>query len=54
MIDEISAEGQMMRRLHELKLVRDQSPVFLLSWTVMHPINENSPLYGLTTESIER
>jgi inward rectifier potassium channel len=54
MIDEISVEGQMMRRLHELKLVRDQSPVFLLSWTVMHIIDENSPLYGLTTESMER
>jgi inward rectifier potassium channel len=54
MIDEISAEGQMMRRLHELKLVRDQSPVFLLSWTVMHCIDGNSPLYGLTTEIMER
>jgi inward rectifier potassium channel len=54
MIDEISAEGQMMRRLHELKLVRDQSPVFLLSWTVMHCIDGNSPLYGLTTETMER
>ncbi len=54
MIDEISAEGQMMRRLHELKLVRDHSPVFLLSWTVMHTIDENSPLYGLTMETMER
>jgi inward rectifier potassium channel len=54
MIDEISAEGQMMRRLHELKLVRDQSPVFLLSWTVMHSIDGNSPLYGLTIETMER
>jgi len=54
MIDEISAEGHMMRRLHELKLVRDQSPVFLLSWTVMHTIDENSPLSGLTTETMER
>lgn len=54
MIDEISAEGQMMRRLHELKLVRDQSPVFLLSWTVMHTIDRSSPLYGLTLETMER
>lgn len=42
MIDEISVEGQMMRRLHELKLVRDHSPVFLLSWTVMHQIDKSS------------
>jgi inward rectifier potassium channel len=54
MIDEISAEGQMMRRLHELKLVRDHSPVFLLSWTVMHTIDENSPLYRMDKETMER
>ncbi|PZU97110.1 MAG: ATP-sensitive inward rectifier potassium channel 10 [Pseudanabaena sp.] len=54
MIDEITEEGQMMRRLHELKLVRDHSPVFLLSWTVMHNINESSPLYGITLETMER
>lgn len=54
MIDEITPEGHMMRRLHELKLVRDHSPVFLLSWTVMHPIDGSSPLYGLTLETMER
>jgi inward rectifier potassium channel len=54
MIDEVTEEGQMMRRLHELKLVRDHSPVFLLSWTVMHMIDQSSPLYGLTVESMER
>lgn len=54
MIDEIASEGHMMRRLHELKLVRDHSPVFLLSWTVMHTIDESSPLYGLTLETMER
>ncbi len=54
MIDEVTEEGQMMRRLHELKLVRDHSPVFLLSWTVMHTIDQSSPLYGLTVETMER
>jgi inward rectifier potassium channel len=54
MIDEVTEEGQMMRRLHELKLVRDHSPVFLLSWTVMHTIDQSSPLYGLTLETMER
>lgn len=54
MIDEVTEEGQMMRRLHELKLVREHSPVFLLSWTVMHTIDQSSPLYGLTLESMER
>ncbi len=54
MIDEVTEEGQMMRRLHELKLVRDHSPVFLLSWTVMHTIDQSSPLSGLTVETMER
>lgn len=54
MIDEVTEEGQMMRRLHELKLVRDHSPVFLLSWTVMHTIDQSSPLSGLTLETMER
>jgi inward rectifier potassium channel len=54
MIDEVTEEGQMMRRLHELKLVRDHSPVFLLSWTVMHTIDQSSPLYGLTLETMEQ
>ncbi len=54
MIDEVTEEGQMMRRLHKLKLVRDHSPVFLLSWTVMHTIDESTPLYGLSMETMER
>ena len=54
MIDEVSDEGQLMRRLHELKLVRDHSPVFLLSWTVMHTIDESSPLHHITAETMER
>lgn len=54
MVDEVTKEGQRMRRLHELKLVRDHSPVFLLSWTVMHTIDESSPLYGMTIETMER
>ncbi len=50
--DEISAEGDFMRRLHDLKLIRSQTPLFTLSWTAMHQINEHSPLYGATAESL--
>ena len=28
----------------DLKLVRDQNPVFTLTWMIMHPIDEDSPL----------
>ena len=48
-IDERTIEGHRMRRLHPLKLNRDRSPLFLLTWTVMHPIDEHSPLHGHTS-----
>jgi inward rectifier potassium channel len=48
-------EGVKMRRFQELKLLRASNPLFALSWTVMHPIDEASPLYGLgLAEMIER
>ena len=50
--NEVTAEGEYMRRFYDLKLVRSQSRIFALSWTVMHQINENSPLYGETSESL--
>src|SRR5262249_21317830 len=39
-------EGHMMRRFEELPLARSRSPLFALSWTVMHPIVKGSPLKG--------
>jgi inward rectifier potassium channel len=40
-----------MRRFEELKLVRARTPLFGLSWTVMHVIDETSPLYGATEDT---
>jgi inward rectifier potassium channel len=40
-------EGVTMRRFRELALVRPRNPLFALSWTVMHTLDETSPLYGL-------
>jgi inward rectifier potassium channel len=50
--DEITAEGHEMRRFHDLALARSRTPIFSLSWTVMHPIDPTSPLYGATPESL--
>jgi inward rectifier potassium channel len=41
-----STEGIVMRRFDELKLTRARTSLFALSWTIMHPIDEDSPLYG--------
>jgi inward rectifier potassium channel len=42
--DELSPEGHHFRRLHDLELTRSRSPIFRLTWTVMHVIDEDSPL----------
>ncbi|WP_094585171.1 ion channel [Synechococcus sp. BO 8801] len=46
--------GRRMRRLVSLPLVRDQSISFQLMWTVMHRVDQHSPLFGLSREELER
>ena len=53
LVDEVTPEGHTIRRLHDLRLRRDMTPLFAVSWSIYHPIDEESPLYGLTAESIE-
>lgn len=48
--EERTAEGHVMRRIHDVQLVRDVQPLFRLSWTLMHVIDEKSPLWGLDAE----
>jgi inward rectifier potassium channel len=36
------------RRFTELRLVRSNIPILSLSWTLIHPIDEGSPLFGMT------
>jgi inward rectifier potassium channel len=50
--DEVSDEGELSRRFYDLALVRDRSPVFALTFRVMHPIDANSPLHGLNYETL--
>jgi len=47
-------EGYEHWRSRDLELVRPRSQMLTLSWTVMHRIDERSPLFGLTTEDLER
>ncbi len=53
-IAEQSQEGVSMQRIRDLKLVRSKSPIFSLSWTVMHVIDEESPLAQLTMQQLEQ
>jgi inward rectifier potassium channel len=53
LIDEVTAEGDKMRRLVDLPLIRDRTPLFSLSWVAMHPITPDSPLHGLSPDTIQ-
>jgi inward rectifier potassium channel len=50
---ETSPEGFRLRKIYDLQLVRDRHPIFILSWSLMHIINESSPLYGMTPADME-
>jgi inward rectifier potassium channel len=50
---EASPEGFRLRKIYDLKLVRDRHPIFMLSWSLMHVIDESSPLHGETRETLE-
>jgi inward rectifier potassium channel len=47
-----TAEGMKFYRLLDLKLVRERSPAVARSWTILHRIDEASPLFGATPESL--
>jgi len=51
--EEQTAEGHAMRRILDMKLVRDTQPLFRLSWTLMHVIDDDSPLKGLDADSVK-
>lgn len=53
MRDERSAEGISMRRLYDLELHRRRTPIFALTWTVLHVIDEDSPLFGVDPDNLE-
>ena len=47
---DVTKEGVTMYRLQDLVLVRDTTQALQRSWTVMHVIDEKSPLHGMTPE----
>lgn len=46
--------GPTNRRFHQLELERTRVNFFPLSWTVVHPIDEHSPLHGYTEEMLQQ
>jgi len=46
LLTETTKEGELLRRPTPVKLVRDRNPMFMLTWTAMHMIDETSVFYG--------
>jgi inward rectifier potassium channel len=51
---ETTQEGIRMRRFHELRLEREQNPLFALSWTLFHAIDTTSPLYNRSEADLQK
>jgi inward rectifier potassium channel len=49
---ERTAEGFTFRRFHRLALHRQENPMFILSWTLLHPIEPSSPMFGQTADDL--
>ena len=49
---EEAANGKPFRRFYQLPLERDSVVFFSLSWTVVHPIDKQSPLHGKSEQDI--
>ena len=51
-IDLTDPSGGIMRRFEELKFVRCRTPLWTLTWTLMHRIDQSSPLWGKSLEDL--
>lgn len=49
---EHTAEDALFYRAYDLRLTRERALSLQRSWTVMHPIDEQSPLFGMTPETM--
>jgi inward rectifier potassium channel len=50
----VTGEGHTIRRFDNLPTVRAKSPIFFLTWQIMHPIDDASPLAGETARSLSK
>jgi inward rectifier potassium channel len=48
----VSEEGRRMVGFEPMPLLKSENPTFALSWTLFHPIDERSPLFGMDRETL--
>ena len=49
----VEENGKKSRRFEMLDLERDRVAFLPLAWTIVHPIDEKSPMFGLTEEDLQ-
>lgn len=47
-------DGKLVRRFFPLELERTSVSILTLNWTVVHPLDDNSPLKGMTLEYLKK
>lgn len=52
-INQRTEEGSLERKFFPLKLEISHISFFSLSWTVVHPLDEHSPVYGFSPEELQ-
>jgi inward rectifier potassium channel len=50
----VEEDGRRTRRFYPLALERQKVVFFPLAWTIVHPINRDSPIYDLTGDECLR
>ena len=51
--NERTLEGEFMRRFYDLHVERSRTPIFAMSFLVMHRLDETSPLFGCGPEGLK-
>jgi inward rectifier potassium channel len=52
LLAENTSEGTFFRRIHDLHLMQSHLPLFVMPWTLLHVIDEASPLFGYDAETL--
>lgn len=49
-----TVDGKVMRRFYPLEVERRKVSLLTMNWTIVHPLDENSPLVDMTKEDLEK
>jgi inward rectifier potassium channel len=52
LVGERTREGQNFRRIQDMALAQSHLPLFIMPWTLMHRIDDDSPLRGIDADTL--